>query len=351
MENLQTKSSGAMNIKRLFCLAPLSLALLAPVATVQAGDSIKDNIEWFGSLRLRAEDLKYSDSGDADRARIRLRFGAKVKIDDTLSIKYRLRSNADNNNSSHDTLGADSSVDFGYDQAYATYTGIENLTLQAGKMPDNYFRTSELYLEDTQIPEGVSATYKMDNIKINAAHYFIEESKNGSDKDLSWDHLQLVYGGNNYTLGLGHIALGDDTSTNFGDFEASEITTLTAKMNMGKMFFNVDANVSNQDADSNYTSQGQALITRLGYHFNDKVRSSVIYYQKGQYSTLANGEFTETDMLTRENLQAIMLQANYKISPKVSVTPRYFYSETLDSSVSGADESQYRYQVTMDIKF
>ena len=120
---------------------------------------------------------------------------------------------------------------------------------------------------------------------------------------------------------------------------------------MGKMFFNMDANLSNQDADSSYKSQGQALITRLGYNLSEKIRSSVIYYRKGQYSTLANGEFTETDMLTRENLQAIMLQANYKISPKVSVTPRYFYSETLDSSVSGADESQYRYQITMDIKF
>ena len=353
---IKTNTVGMTNMKKLSCVAPLSVALLAASMGTQAAINLEDKVEVFGDFRLRGEDYSYNYKSDSDRARIRLRIGAKVQVNEDISVKFRLRNNASNNDSSHDTLGADNSADFGYDQAYVSYDGVANLNVKGGKVPANYFRTTELFLEDTQIPEGVSATYKMANLTLNSAHFIIDEERNGNT-DLSWDHLQVVYSASNYTLGLGHIALSEDTSDRLGDFESSEMSTLTAKATLGKVSLMLDANVTNEDADTDYTSQGQALIAGLGYQINGKLGAHMSYWRVGQLGTLANGEFTQTDMHALENFEGAMAQLKYKLDPKVSLTPRLFYSETLDDSVvasvqdDGSAKSMMRYQLNLDVKF
>jgi hypothetical protein len=353
---IKTNTVGMTNMKKLSCVAPISVALLAASMGTQAAINLEDKVEVFGDFRLRGEDYSYNYKSDSDRARIRLRIGAKVQVNDDISVKFRLRNNASNNDSSHDTLGADNSADFGYDQAYVSYTGFDNLKINGGKIPANYFRTTELYLEDTQIPEGVSATYKMGAMTVNSAHFIIDEERNGNT-DLAWNHLQVVYGFDNLTLGLGHIALDDDTSDRLGDFEASAMTTLTAKAKMGKTSFTLDAILTNEDADTDYESQGQAYIAGLGYQLNNKLAGHVSYWRVGALGTLANGEFTQTDMHDLENFQGAMAQLKYKLDPKVTITPRLFYSETLDDSVAasvqddGSAKTMMRYQMNLDVKF
>lgn len=356
MKIIKNNTLGMTSMKKIFCVAPIGIAMLSASLGTQAAVSFDDKVTVFGDFRLRGEDFNYNYKSDSDRARIRLRIGAKIQVNDDISVKFRLRNNASNNDSSHDTLGADNSADFGYDQAYVSYTGVENLKVSGGKIPANYFRTTELFLEDTQIPEGASATYKAGAFTLNAAHFIIDEERNGNT-DLAWDHLQFVYGGENLTLGLGHIALGDDTSDRLGDFESSEMSTLTIKAKMGKASLSLDANVTNEDADTSYDSQGQALIAGVGYQIDSKLGANLSYWRVGQLGTLANGEFTQTDMHALENFEGAMAQLKYKLDPKVTLTPRLFYSETLDDSVlasvqdDGDIKSMMRYQINLDVKF
>ena len=348
---------GIKSMKKIFCVAPISIAILSATMGAQAVTiDLEDKISVFGDFRLRGEDFSYNYKSDSDRARMRLRLGAKIQVNEDISVKFRLRTNASNNDSSHDTLGADNSADFGYDQAYVSYSGIDNLNLTGGKAPANYFRTTELFLEDTQIPEGIAATYKMASLTLNAAHYIIDEERNGNS-DVSWDHLQVVYSTDSLTLGLGHIALSEDTSVRLGDLEANAMSTLSAKAKLGKVSLMLDANVTNEDAASDYSSQGQALIVGLGYQVNDKLGAHLSYWRVGQLGTLANGEFTQTDMHDLENFEGAMAQLKYKMDAKITLTPRLFYSETLDDSVlaslqdDGSAKTMMRYQINLDVKF
>ena len=353
---IKTNTVGMKKMNKVFLIAPLSIAILSASMGSQAAISLEDKVTVFGDFRLRGEDYNVNYQSDSDRARIRLRIGAKVQVNDDISVKFRLRNNASNNDSSHDTLGSDNSADFGYDQAYVSYTGIENLRIDGGKVPANYFRTTELYLEDTQTLEGGAATFTAGPVTINSAHFIIDESRNGNS-DLAWNHLQVVYGFGDVTLGLGHIALDDDTSDRLGDFESSAMTTLTAKAKMGKASFTLDANVTNEDASTSYESQGEALIAGFGYQLGGQLTGNLSYWRVGQLGTLANGEFTQTDMHALENFEGGMAQLKYKLDSKVSITPRLFYSETLDDSVvaslqdDGSAKTMMRYQVNLDVKF
>ncbi len=90
---------------------------------------------------------------------------------------------------------------------------------------------------------------------------------------------------------------------------------------------------------------------------NDKLGAHLSYWRVGQLGTLANGEFTQTDMHALENFEGGMAQLKYKMDAKVTLTPRLFYSETLDDSVvasvqdDGSAKTMMRYQVNLDVKF
>lgn len=115
---------------------------VASVNLDQAG-----HIKLFGDVRLRSErdgDTKQSgETRDRERIRFRARLGASFKANDEWSGAMRFSTESNALNSPHQTFGTGDPRDnsgFGIDQAFISYTGINNLSVVGGKTPLNFWQ-------------------------------------------------------------------------------------------------------------------------------------------------------------------------------------------------------------------
>jgi hypothetical protein len=182
-----------------------------------------DRVSFFGDMRFRVEGF-YQDQGPGanarTRERIRLRFGARMKITDELEGTIRLASGTAN-----DPISTNQSLDnlfnrkpINLDQAFLTVTpgatfGLQDwpwrpLTIYAGKMSNNLWRpragmSSEMIFDDDLTPEGTAETFTLyqasegplRQLQLNAIQWMARESSRAAEA--------MVWGGQgvvNFTL-------------------------------------------------------------------------------------------------------------------------------------------------------
>jgi hypothetical protein len=151
-----------------------------PVKDVKKGIDWLDRVSFFGDMRVRAEGFYQSEGpgGNArTRERIRLRFGARMKISDELEAGLRIVSGT-----AADPISTNQTLDnlfsrkpLSIDQVYITITpgktfGLDlpwkPLSITGGKFANPLFKpragmTSEMIFDDDLTPEGLHETFTL----------------------------------------------------------------------------------------------------------------------------------------------------------------------------------------------
>jgi hypothetical protein len=122
-------------------------------------------LSFSGDLRYRNEsfDVEHVD-GDRNRDRIRARFNANYRVNDTISGQVGLSTGADDPRSGNQTLtDQNARKGFGLDVAYVTWAPNQHWRLTAGKQRFSFTRTGSLFYDNDVNPEGLALNYQTGN--------------------------------------------------------------------------------------------------------------------------------------------------------------------------------------------
>ena len=122
-------------------------------------------LSFSGDLRYRNEsfDVEYVEH-NRNRDRVRARFNANFRVNDTLSGRIGIATGGTDPRSSNQTLtDQNSRKDFELDTAYVTWAPTPALKITAGKQPYAWTRTGSLFYDGDVNPEGISLNYAKGN--------------------------------------------------------------------------------------------------------------------------------------------------------------------------------------------
>ncbi|TAK07434.1 MAG: hypothetical protein EPO39_06600 [Candidatus Manganitrophaceae bacterium] len=152
-----------------------------------------ERLSFAGDLRLRHDStLREAPDRDRHRERFRLRLGSTLKIDDLL-IGIQVASgegSQTSTNQSFDNLFSQKSI--WIQQAYLQWKAAQWLAVTAGKMPNPFFRVTELVWDDDLTPEGLS-----ENVTLKIADTFLLFANAGQfvlDEDSTDNNDQWLFG-------------------------------------------------------------------------------------------------------------------------------------------------------------
>jgi hypothetical protein len=164
-----------MNLNSRLALTALATALTAAaVMPTQAHAQAAEAPAWMSKVTLGADlrfrlqhtnDMTTLPAYPEDAAIIRARLGSTFKVNDQMTLNFRLASGASNSNlitTSHQTLGdAYQKKEFWLDIASMEYKPMANLAINAGKALNPFYSAgkNELVMDSDINPEGVNVKY------------------------------------------------------------------------------------------------------------------------------------------------------------------------------------------------
>lgn len=320
----------------------------------------------FGDVRLRAERDDRSDDnndGQTDRGRLRLRarIGVGFKATDEWSAKIRLATNATSLNSPYKTFSTTdtgSNGDFGLDQAYIAYTGVDQLTLLGGKTALNYWQQNELFWDQDINPDALAAIYKITDFTLNAAYVVVADGNWTGDTSV-WIY-QGVYKNKvsvmDYTLALGGASLSFPT---LDTYQAETHVQLSGQIKTGVWLAGVDY------LDSDASQEDTAYVLQGRYKVNKKHGLRLYYYHVEAFAPLGDGDFSQDNWPNpgntgASNFEGLRYQYDYNIDTNTTLDVRYYDAErikdkaTLATTTSDAIMSRKehsRFQLNLTVKF
>ena len=125
----------------------------------------KAALSFSGDLRYRNEsfDVQYVDH-DRNRDRIRARFNANFRVNDTITGQFGISTGSTDPRSGNQTLdGQNSRKDFDLDVAYVTWAPTTTTKITLGKQRYAWTRTGSLFYDNDVNPEGISFNYATGN--------------------------------------------------------------------------------------------------------------------------------------------------------------------------------------------
>ena len=187
------------------------------VETVASASTKKrwvDSLSIKGDLRARHESFDIDGRDDRERSRVRARVSITAKPSDNTEIGIGLASGGDDPVSTNQSLGGGASTkDTRLDLAYFKWQAKPGLTVTGGKMKNPFFKPggNGLLWDGDLRPEGVSLTYKGDNMFLNTGLHFLESDTRRSNARLAYG-VQTGYkgklGGAGITAGISYFKLG-----------------------------------------------------------------------------------------------------------------------------------------------
>lgn len=137
----------------------------------------KAALSFAGDLRYRNEsfDVQYVDA-NRQRDRIRARFNANFRVNDTISGQLGLSTGGDDPRSGNQTLdGQNARKTFGLDVAYVTWAPTAALKITAGKQRYSWTRTGSMFYDNDVNPEGISVNYATGNFFASTFYDWLSE--------------------------------------------------------------------------------------------------------------------------------------------------------------------------------
>jgi len=163
-------------------------ANVAELQSQNSASSWAERIKWKGDFRYRYENIEQEGRDDRDRNRIRARPALVAKVTDTTEVGFGLATGGDDPVSTNQTLGGGGSTkDVRLDLAYATWTGLEDTAVTAGKYVNPFYNVnkSQLIWDGDFRPEGFAVSWANELLFANASYSFIE-SDSQNDDDAFW---------------------------------------------------------------------------------------------------------------------------------------------------------------------
>ena len=146
---------------------------------------------WSGDFRYRHEDIQTEgNAGARERDRIRVRFGALIKVADNINAKIQFsttNSGADNARSTNQTMGNSAAGNaawdrkpVGFDQAYVEWKPDMFTTVQLGKTPIPWATTVSYFWDKDLTPEGGALKYANGPWFASATYNWLGEQNSGT---------------------------------------------------------------------------------------------------------------------------------------------------------------------------
>lgn len=329
-----------------------------------------DRITFSGDIRDRFEYIDERGKDVRTRNRIRFRLGATAKVNDDLSVGFRLASGGDDPTSTNQTLdGAFSTKGIQLDLAYFDYKLTDALTLTGGKMKNPFYIPAKtpVFWDGDLNPEGFALGFENDGWQGALAGFSVDERSSADDVLLFGGQLTkaVELGEGKLVAGLGYYdyqelqgssplfdgkARGntlDAAGKIASDFNIVE-GLVEYKTKLASQPFSVFAtyyqNTEADDLDTGYAlGFGLGKVSgsgswSLGYSYLDLEADSV--YALFNDSDFAGGE---TDS------KGHIVKAGYGIRKNVALGMTYISSEQDQSKASQTDYD--RLQMDLQIKF
>jgi hypothetical protein len=171
-------------------------------------------LSWRGDFRYRHEMIDPEEAVDEQtRQRIRARFGASVKVNDSMTAVVQLATNGGTGDprSTNQTLGsAFDRKGVGIDLAYVDWKINDALSLQLGKMPIPWQRINSYMWDGNLTPEGGAFKYASGPFFATAFGYWLSERATATDATLTGAQLGMKadLGRIKLTSALGYFDVG-----------------------------------------------------------------------------------------------------------------------------------------------
>ncbi|VAW66288.1 hypothetical protein MNBD_GAMMA09-3486 [hydrothermal vent metagenome] len=340
-----------VRLKRIFVIA--GALLVMPVCVAQAAIDLDPaaRVKLFGDFRLRGE---YDDRTKQDgtqqsrnRLRYRVRLGIAYQVNERWSAKARMATNISSINSPHVTFGDD--PDVGFDQAYLAYQ-FKKITASAGKLPLNYWNSSEMVWDKDFNPDALSYVQQFNHIQLNAAHIILQDNSwNGTDDKI--EMLQAVYAKGDVLGALGYFNVNDGSA-------AKNIFTLSAQYKPPGWRGVLE--VSSSDAKQESLACALQLRKKLG-----EMGFRVYYFYVGAQSIPGDGRYGQDDFPDQNgaglsNFKGVRLQYDQKLDKNANLDVRLYSMRAIDDSFSAqagsgspffSDKERLRLQMNLNLKF
>ncbi|WP_438281421.1 putative porin [Pseudomonas alabamensis] len=344
-------------------------------------NSFEQKVAWAaktqikGDVRLRYEDVNVenptSRSNNQDRERVRARLGVYSEINPQVDAGIRVATgsgaDARSTNQSLDNYFEKKSL--WVDLAYLDWhpTGVPNLHLIGGKMPQPWVSMGDVIWDSDVNPEGVAATYKTDlgGVELfgSAGHYMLKDNVDGDGVQFKHD-LQLYAGqlGARFTpadtlkLTLGGSVYGYDNDDSSAPLLVNGNTT--NQFNLVEGFGQLDFTglaiplsaygqyvVNTEADDSEDTAWLAGVKTKLGafgidYNYRDVQRNAVV------------SAFTDSDFANGfTGSRGHKIKVGYEIDKNFSVAAAYLAAKSDRSNLPRNDANVDTVQVDLEAKF
>ena len=358
--------------KKLFSIGGVFAAAL--ISTTTLADVPLDDgnkVKLFGDMRIRAErdDSEKSSGSERDRERLRYRarLGIKYEVANNWLGQMRIATNASSLNSPHvnfstvkvendKVVGDDNDADIGFDQAFIAYTGVDDLTLVAGKTPLNFINSTEVFWDADINPTALAATYKVGKFTFNGAYATLVEGNWNDDIDATF--AQAVFN-TNFAQSELLLTLGGAKVDSGNIFNAENYFMAMADWKTDKVRFITEYIVSDADIeDTAYTFQAR-------YSFNNGWGIRAYWLHVEAFSTIGDGTVSQDDFPNPgntgvSNYKGYRLQLDYNVNPKVAIDLRLYSMKRLTDkallpeSISDAifnENERTRLQLNVNYKF
>ncbi|MDO7910206.1 putative porin [Pseudomonas monteilii] len=344
-------------------------------------NSFEQKVAWAaktqikGDVRLRYEDVNVenptSRSNNQDRERVRARLGVYSEINPQVDAGIRVATgsgaDARSTNQSLDNYFEKKSL--WVDLAYLDWhpTGVPNLHLIGGKMPQPWVSMGDVIWDSDVNPEGVAATYKTDlgGVELfgSAGHYMLKDNVDGDGVQFKHD-LQLYAGqlgarfapADTLKLTLGGSVYGYDNDDSSAPLLVNGNTT--NQFNLVEGFGQLDFTglaiplsaygqyvVNTEADDSEDTAWLAGVKTKLGafgidYNYRDVQRNAVV------------SAFTDSDFANGfTGSRGHKIKVGYEIDKNFSVAAAYLAAKSDRSNLPRNDANVDTVQVDLEAKF
>jgi hypothetical protein len=341
-----------------------------------------EKVQWKGDYRFRYEYIDKEDSDSQTRWRIRARPLLVAKPTPELEAGFGLGSGSDDPVSTNQTLGGGStSKPVWIDLAYASWTGIIDTTMTAGKMVNPYYTVEKSYLiyDSDFRPEGMAVGWTDKNKMFFAmANYtWIDSDSNSAGAD--GDHTYGIPGaqlgvnlipleGTTLTAAVGYLDVPTEgrpaiynnrfqgnSSVKTGDtaFYEYNYEVANASLAFGFSAFDLPFSVygdyiQNQDADDFNT--GYMAGVRLG-NAKKKGQWQVAYQYQELEADATLGEMTDSDFGGGgTDVKGSVVSGQYMFTDNWYAGSTYFFDQ--NSGVDLGDNLSYsRLQIDTGLKY
>jgi len=328
-----------------------------------------DDVTFKGDMRYRFETI--DDASDRTRHRLRLRYGAYGKVNDSIDYGFRLATGSTTDPvSTNQTLGGDSANKaINLDLAYADVHVNDSLDFTFGKMknPFTVVQKSQLIFDGDFTPEGIAGSYDFGDFYLNSSYFFFDSDRKTTGNAVGTENegmfgTQLGYSNGPFQVGVAYFDFeltGDNESSAVGAHDYN-LLNLFVEYNVklgstGLAFYGdyvnnigTESTAANEDQDSGFGLGVKAKFGskwKAGIEYRETEKNAVPFNTNGSAFALADSDFGGG----KTDFEGFKFSAAYGVMKNTEIAATYFVNEQDSSTATPVDYD--RFQFDLKIKF